>query len=230
MSKIITIYHGSPTVVQKPDLKHSKKNNDFGVAFYCTRDNELAKEWSVAGKNSGFSNRYSLDIEGLKILNLNTPEYSVLNWIAILVKHRFFSLTTPLKKEAYDYFINNYYIDVDDYDIIIGYRADDSYFRLADDFLSNTISVAQLSKALMLGNLGEQVVIKSEKAIARLKFEGYEIADSEIYLEKREKRNKVAEDEYFKIASSHDRNLYTSDILREDIKNDDPRIPRNTSK
>ena len=45
------------------------------------------------------------------------------------------------------------------------------------DFLNNTISVNQLSQAMKLGELGEQVVLKSENAFAQIRFLGYEIAD-----------------------------------------------------
>lgn len=38
----------------------------------------------------------------------------------------------------------------------------DSYFSFAEDFLNNAISVSKLSKAMKLGNLGEQIVLKSD--------------------------------------------------------------------
>jgi hypothetical protein len=51
---------------------------------------------------------------------------------------------------------------------VIGYRADDSYFRFAKEFVNNTISVEQLSKALKSGNPGKQVVLISKKALERI--------------------------------------------------------------
>lgn len=59
----------------------------------------------------------------------------------------------------------------ENYDVIIGYRADDSYFSFASAFLNNTISLAQLERAMFLGKLGEQVVLKSERAFSQLHFE-----------------------------------------------------------
>ena len=50
-----------------------------------------------------------------------------------------------------------------EYDVIIGYRADDSYFSFAKDFINNTISVEQLAEAMRLGELGIQIVLKSER-------------------------------------------------------------------
>ena len=60
-------------------------------------------------------------------------------------------------------------MDLEDYDLILGYRADDSYFSFARAFISNTISIAQLEKAMYLGELGTQYFIKSEKALDKYK-------------------------------------------------------------
>ena len=86
MNKLITIYHGSKQIVEIPTFGLGRKNNDFGLGFYCTESNDLAKEWAVSSLRDGFSNRYTLDTEYLNTLNLNSPNYSILNWIAILVE------------------------------------------------------------------------------------------------------------------------------------------------
>ena len=104
MEKRITIYHGSEKVIEVPTFGEGKKNNDFGLGFYCTESENLAKEWAVSSLRDGFSNRYTLDAEFLNILNLNSPEYSILNWIAVLVEHRLFSLKTPIARKAKQYF------------------------------------------------------------------------------------------------------------------------------
>ena len=71
MDKLITIYHGSEKNVEQPIFGEGKKNNDFGLGFYCTASEELAKEWAVSSLRDGFSNRYTLDTEYLNILNFN---------------------------------------------------------------------------------------------------------------------------------------------------------------
>ena len=141
MDKRITIYHGSEKIVEQPIFGEGKKNNDFGLGFYCTLSEELAKEWAVSSLRDGFANRYTLDSEYLNILNLNSPEYTILNWIAVLVEHRLFSIKTPVARRAKRYLIENFSINVNAYDLIIGYRADDSYFDYAESFLNNGISV-----------------------------------------------------------------------------------------
>ena len=231
MEKYLTIYHGSNKIIENPSFGLGKKNNDFGLGFYCTESNDLAKEWAVNSLENGYSNEYKLNIEYLKVLNLNTNEYSILNWIAILVEHRLFSIDTPIAKRARRYLIENFSINVNAYDVIIGYRADDSYFDYAEAFLNNSISVSQLANAMRLGKLWEQIVIKSEYAFKCLEYVGYEIALKDVYYEKRVERNNIANISYQKMIEKEDiEGLYIRDIINGDIKNDDSRIPRMLSK
>ena len=230
MDKLITIYHGSEQIIEVPTFGLGKKNNDFGLGFYCTKNNDLAKEWAVSSLRNGFSNRYSLDTEYLNILNLNSPDYTILNWIAVLVEHRLFSIKTPVAHRAKRYLIENFGINVNAFDLITGYRADDSYFDYAESFLNNGISVEQLARAMHLGKLGEQIVIKSKFAFSRLKYEGFDVAEKEHHYVLRKARNDEANQLYLEMLEKESDGLYIQDIMRGGIKNDDPRIPRNLSK
>lgn len=230
MEKQIKIYHGSEKNIIKPIFGEGKKNNDFGLGFYCTKDINLAKEWAVSSLKDGFANKYILNIEYLRILNLNSSEYTILNWIAILVEHRLFSLKSPVAQRAKKYLIDNFGINVNAYDVIIGYRADDSYFDYAESFLNNSITVEQLAKAMKLGKLGEQIVIKSQYAFSCLTYDGFEIAKKEEFYEYRKVRNDNANKMYLDILEDESDGLYIRDIIRLEIKNNDTRIPRNISK
>ena len=225
MSKLI-IYHDSTNIIEKPFYHGGKSTNDYGFGFYCTESLELAKEWSCSNnENNGFANKYSLDLDGLKILNLMDQKYSILNWIAILLNFRRFDLITPLAKEAKKYLIESFYIDVNQYDVIIGYRADDSYFSFAKDFVNNVISIRKLEKAMKLGHLGEQVVIVSKKAYERLHFEGFEVADTKEYYIKRKARDEKAREEYYKETKNSKiviDDLFILDIIRRGLKDGDP--------
>ena len=229
MDKIITIYHGSEKIVEKPIFGGGRKNNDFGLGFYCTASKELAKEWAVSNLYDGISNCYTLDTEYLNILNLNSADYSILNWIAVLVEHRVFSIKNPVARRAKRYLLDNFSINVNAFDLIIGYRADDSYFDYAESFLNNAISVEQLARAMKLGKLGEQIVIKSKFAFSKLKYEGYDIANKDRYYVFRKDRNDEANKLYMEMLEEESDGLYIQDIIRGGIKNDDPRIPRNVS-
>ena len=230
MDKIITIYHGSEKIVETPVFGEGKKTNDFGLGFYCTESENLAKEWAVSSLKDGFSNKYTLNTEYMNMLNLNSPEYTILNWIAVLVEHRVFSIKTPIARKAKRYLIDNFSINVNAYDVVCGYRADDSYFDYAESFLNNGISVEQLARAMKLGKLGEQIVIKSKFGFSELKFEGYDVAEREEFYVLRKSRDEEANRLYLEMLEEEDDGLYIQDIIRGGIKNDDPRIPRNISK
>lgn len=85
MGKFITIYHGSEKNIETPVFGAEKKNNDFGLGFYCTQSIDLAKEWAVSSLRDGFANEYELNTEYLKILNLNSTEYTILKNLLISV-------------------------------------------------------------------------------------------------------------------------------------------------
>lgn len=221
----LTIYHGSKDIIEKPVYRGGKAENDYGFGFYCTENLELAKEWSCSNNEvNGFANKYTINIEGLKILDLTNEKYSILNWMAILLKHRTFDLTNPISQQAKDYLIENFYIDVTQFDIVIGYRADDSYFSFARDFINNTISVRQLSRAMELGQLGKQVVIISENAFNKLEFESFETADRLEYFAKRQARDEKAKKDYLQGSirkNSLANDLFVIDIIRRGLKDGD---------
>ena len=229
MEKLITVYHGSKQIVEVPTFGLGRKNNDFGPGFYCTESSDLAKEWAVSSLSDGFANRYILNTEYLNILNLNSPDYTILNWIAVLVQHRLFSIKTPVARRAKQYLVEHFGINVNAYDLITGYRADDSYFDYAEAFLNNAITVEQLSRAMQLGKLGEQIVIKSEFAFSKIQYEGFETAQKNQYYVLRKARDDEANQNYLDILEEETDGLYIQDIIRGGISNDDPRIPGNLS-
>lgn len=226
MSKI-TLLHGSDHIIKSPNLSLGKDTNDYGKGFYCTKSVDMAKEWACKNDNDGYANKYSLDTNNLKILNLTDDKYNVLHWVAILLKHRIFTLNDAIAIQAKDYILDNYLIDTSSYDIIIGYRADDSYFSFARSFVNNAIPVRVLAQALKLGMLGEQTVLVSEKAFSQLKYVDSEIANKDVYYPKFLARDLKARDDYSNIVKSLFRlkdDLFIMDIMRGDIKNDDPRL------
>lgn len=225
MAEII-LFHGSSGIIRKPEFGKGKPNNDYGLGFYCTQSIELAKEWSVQDfSRDGFANEYSLEMDGLTVLNLNGQEYTILHWLSVLAKYRDFRVSTPIAKQGKEYLIKNFYVPVEDYDIIVGYRADDSYFSFARSFINNEFSLRQLSFAMRLGKLGEQHVLKSEKSFSQIKFIDAHKALSNKYFEKRAERNESANTAFRKELENSDIDgIFMRDIIRENIKNDDPRL------
>ncbi len=221
-----TIFHGSEFVIMKPEYGKGAISNDYGRGFYCTENEELAKEWACAKDTNGYANRYELHLDNLSVLNLNNPQYSILNWLAILAENRTYWQKGSIAEEAKKYLQKNFLPDISGYDIIVGYRADDSYFSFAQDFVANTISLRQLSEAMRLGKLGEQVVLKSQRAFEAINFVDFVPADREEYFIKKAARDREARKEYRsskkQAADIHD--LFMLDIMREGIKNGDVRL------
>lgn len=223
------LYHGSQRIVEQPVYGFGKPENDYGLGFYCTESKELAKEWACPINTDGYANEYVLDLDGLKVLNLNTDKYHILNWLALLLKNRKFDLSQnkTLGIRGRQYIIENFLPDISGYDVIIGYRADDRYFAFAKDFIQGGLSLNQLANSMRLGELGEQVVLISPKAFEQIKFIGYEISDSSIYYMKKIERENRANDAFNRMHESesfNENDLYIIDILREEVKTDDPRL------
>ena len=208
------IFHGSGVIVSKPDIRRSRADTDFGMGFYCTEDEELAKEWACDDTHSGYMNCYEMDLSELKILNLNSDDYSTLNWLALLVNNRSTRVRVPLQREMISWITKNYLIDISDYDVIIGYRADDSYFDIINYFLMNTISYEQLSSALTLGDWGDQFVLKSEKAYSQIRFIEATTVDHRVYYPKRMKRDEKARADFFSMIKEVDmKGTYIRDLI-----------------
>lgn len=190
------LYHGSNRKVDKPEYGLGKPNNDYGRGFYCTKEFDLAGEWAVAADRDGYINEYSIATDKLRILNLNDSGYCILDWLVILLENRRFDIQSDFGHEAVRFLKDNFSVPYNDYDVIKGYRADDSYFSFAQDFLNNTISLATLDKSLRLGHLGEQTVIKSKRAFNSIDFVRYHKAESRKYYPLKENRDTKAREEY----------------------------------
>ena len=162
---VIQLLHGTDHIIEVPDIHIGNPHNDYGMGFYCTRVDEMAREWACKKNTDGFVNSYDFDTEGLKVLNLLDGTHTVLNWMALLLQFRTFKLDSEVAVDARDYLIDHYSIDLTGYDVVIGYRADDSYFQYAESFVSNTLPLRSLNKALKLGKLGEQTVVISQKGL-----------------------------------------------------------------
>ena len=168
MNKIICVYHGSSQIIQQPVIGKGNPNNDYGLGFYCSESVELAKEWACSAEADGFANRYAFDLNGLSILSLTGGNYHILNWLYVLLDNRKFRIGGGVARQAKQYIDEHFAVEYKQYDVIKGYRADDSYFSFASAFLNNTISLQQLEKAMLLGKLGEQIVANADGLLHHL--------------------------------------------------------------
>ena len=171
-----TIYHGSEFIIEKPEYNKGNIHNDYGLGFYCCNNKELAKEWAARKSGHGFINKYSIRDDRLKILDLSKPPYdNVLYWVALLMHNRV--LSSDLKDNyprELEYLEKEYLIDVSSFDIVIGYRADDSYFRFPEAFVRSEITLESLNKIFQAGDLGKQYVLISERSFGLVHFIDYQ--------------------------------------------------------
>lgn len=224
MGKLI-LYHGSSEIIEKPIYGTGKTYNDYGQGFYCTENLELAREWACTEGEDGYTNQYEIETDGLRILNLSSDKYTILHWLALLMTYRKLRLSTPVMKRGMAWLREHFFVDIKEYDAIIGYRADDSYFSFARAFVNNEISLEQLSRAMRLGKLGEQFVLKTSKAFNSIKFVSCSTADSTIYYARRKARDDEARAAYFaELENEYISGIYMRDLIRREVEADDPRL------
>lgn len=221
----ITLYHGSPEIVSHPEYGKGKSYNDYGRGFYCTTDIELACEWACTENAEGYVNQYELETDALSFLALNEEPYTILHWLAVLIRHRQLRTSSPIIIRGINWLIENYMPPVDTADVVIGYRADDSYFSFARAFVGNEISLTQLSHAMHLGNLGKQIVLKSQAAFEAIRFVSYSSVDKQIYYPRRKQRDDEARAAYrSELEREVTSGLFMRDMIREEVKPNDPRL------
>lgn len=75
-------------------------------------------------------NIYELDMTELTILDLTSDKYNALHWITILIQNRIFSIKNDIAREGKKYLDEHFSLEYENFDIIKGYRADNSYFTL----------------------------------------------------------------------------------------------------
>jgi len=222
----MVLYHGSQYFIKKPYYGGGRTANDYGQGFYCTESEALACEWAVSERHDGYANRYEFNDKGLSVLNLNGPDYTILHWLTVLLRHRTFDARYGVATLAKHYLTENFSVNVEAYDVVRGYRADDSYFSFAQDFISGAISYPQLTAAMRLGKLGEQIVVKSRRAFSRLKFVSAVEAVRDDWLVAKESRDSAARRDYFDMRKTPYRleDLSIQQIMQERIVPGDPRL------
>lgn len=177
----LILYHGTTEIDLEPSFGGGKSTHDYGNGFYCTADFHQAELWACASNGSGYVHSYEIDLEGLNVLTLSSDDAKL--WLSILMKHRTPNLNDDLSyhKEFMEKYLT---VDVNDYDFIIGYRTDDSYFAIVEAFCYDFLTYDDLTKSLNMGELGFQYVLKSDRAYNRLKkLSTYKTQSEELYKE-----------------------------------------------
>lgn len=228
----ITLFHGSQLVIPQPSLSKARPRNDYGCGFYTTRDHALACEWACQHSRDGYVNRYELWLDGLAVLDLLDGTHNTLEWVALLLKNRRFDLRLPTASLAREALVSRFCPDLSSVDVVVGYRADDSYFSYARAFVENALPLSALEEALRLGKLGEQTVLVSGRSFSQLTFTGSEPASGQDYHPRFLAREAKAREDFQTLMSrqsQHLDDLFILDILREEMTPHDPRLRAHVS-
>lgn len=180
MTGKLTVFHGSDHVIRTPVYLGGKEDNDYGNGFYVTEYEDRARSWAALnGKiQNAIVNEYELDLQEMRVLNLN--DYGVLAWIAEVVSHR--GTNQEAAAIIGNRLVQSYKINAECYDVIKGYRADDSYTQVIESFLQNQINIAEVERMFYKGSLGNQIFLKSKKAFSKIKWKkSYEIESKDAY-------------------------------------------------
>lgn len=172
---MLKVYHGSDHIIKVPRYLGGKPDNDYGNGFYTTEYEDRARSWAALNGNPEKSivNVYELDESNLRILDLN--DYGVLAWIAEVVANR--GTNQEAASIVGNRLVELYRLNSEEYDIIKGYRADDSYTQVVEAFLLNQIDIYEVKRLFYKGSLGNQIFLKSEKAFTHIKWlESYEVS------------------------------------------------------
>jgi hypothetical protein len=152
------LYHGSNMEVEKPRLIAQTRGLDFGPGFYLTTSESQANSFAkivVNRRKSGYAtvNVYSFDLSQAEN-SLNICRFAAANaeWLSFVADNRLKTYQGTA------------------YDLVIGAVANDTVMPTIQAYLGGFLSAEATLLTLKTSKLVDQVCLKSEKALALLKF------------------------------------------------------------
>ena len=152
------LYHGSKTILEKPELRKEKYNKDFYFGFYCTKLQYQAKRWATRDMKSGFVNSY----EYTQNSELNIKVFS------------------EMSEEWLDFIANCRIGKSHNFDIVEGPMANDTIFNYVQNFIDGKISREAFWALAKFKKPTHQISFHTPKALLCLNFiEAKEVVDDE---------------------------------------------------
>ena len=142
------LYHGSPTIVSRPDVYHSRSRVDFGRGFYTTPLREQAVNWCqrFAHRGSSYLNVYELDETAFERFSLLHFESYSEAWLDFVVDCR---------RD----------LDHSSYDIVMGGVANDRVFDTVELFFEGLIGKQEALGRLRFEQPNSQLCIRTQAVI-----------------------------------------------------------------
>ena len=155
------LYHGSYCIVDKPHIRFSREDLDFGKGFYLTSIQEQAINWTNRFKRRGqmsYLNMYSLSLRNI------SKNYKIKEFLSYDMEWLDFILDS--RNGSKDYL---------EYDVIIGGIADDRVYNTIELYQDNLINKKEALKRLKYYKPNHQMCIVNQEIIDNyLKYEGSE--------------------------------------------------------
>ena len=149
MAQLI-LYHTGYQVIRVPDIHIGRVNADFGQGFYLSSDEAFSRRWARSRKGSDtWLNVYALETEGLSVKTFSRGA----EWFDYIYRNR---AARPDKLSQYD--------------VITGPIANDTIYDTWGIMTSGLLKPAQALQLLSAGPSYTQTVIKTEKAVSKLKY------------------------------------------------------------
>lgn len=152
------LYHGSPVVVELPEIRVTRFHKDFYFGFYATAFYRQAVRWAVRFSGKGYVNAYEYTPNpGLRVLTF--PEMTE-EWLDFIAACR--------HGESHDY------------DIVEGPMANDTIYNYVQDFIDGNISREAFWALARFKHPTHQVSFHTARALETLAFVKAEtVADGE---------------------------------------------------
>lgn len=141
------LYHGSYTIVEKPEIREGKYNKDFGKGFYCTILKAQAIKWAKKYSTSMLNVYQYVENKKLKV-----KEFTLMSdeWLDFIVKSR--------AGEAHNY------------DIVIGPMANDQIYNYINEYINGNITREAFWDLAKFSYPTHQIVFCTDDALKTIKF------------------------------------------------------------
>jgi hypothetical protein len=159
------LYHGSTLIVDKPRIINAEQGRDFGAGFYTTDIKEQAVRWALRKakieKRRGIAAKAVVSIYDFDEINyqdlkaIHFPEPS-LEWLQMVCACR--------SNSAYAH----------GYDIVTGKIANDNVGATVSYVVQGIMRFEDAIEKLKFEKINNQVCFCTEKALACLKYSGFE--------------------------------------------------------
>ena len=151
------LYHGSDTIIKKPEIRLSGRTLDYGSGFYTTTSFDQAKQWTErklerGNTEFGFVNVYSFDKTAALALDCKVFESATDEWLDFVMFNR-------TKRD----YIHNY-------DIVCGPVADDRVYAAFALYEGGILNRQGLIAELKTYKLVDQYLFHTERSLNCLRF------------------------------------------------------------